>query len=80
MTLKEQKQKYVKNELEICFDDMKYINEILYNHFFKIYFANSYIPITTPSSKPIINQKFSLSLYLSNQYPPNPNKANAPKI
>ena len=33
MTLKEQKQKYVKNELESCFDDMKYINEILYNHF-----------------------------------------------
>ena len=36
MTLKEQKQKYVKNELESCFDDMKYINEILYNHFFKM--------------------------------------------
>ena len=56
-------------------------NNIHYNnHFFKIYLANSYIPITTPSSKPIINQKFSLSLYLSNQYPPNPNRANAPKI
>ena len=36
MTLKEQKQKYVENELENCFDDMKYINEILYNHFFKM--------------------------------------------
>ena len=36
MTLKEQKQKYVENELENCFDDMKYINEILSDYFFKM--------------------------------------------
>tara|TARA_R100001510_G_C7565170_1_gene143746 strand:- start:464 stop:661 length:198 start_codon:yes stop_codon:yes gene_type:complete len=36
MTLKEQKQKYVELELETCFDDTKYINEILCNHFYKM--------------------------------------------
>ena len=36
MTLKEQKQKYVKNELESCFDDMKFVNEILSQYFFKM--------------------------------------------
>ena len=36
MTLKEQKQKYVENELESCFDDMKFVNEILSQYFFKM--------------------------------------------
>ena len=36
MTLKEQKQKYVQNELESCFDDMKFVNEILSQYFFKM--------------------------------------------
>jgi len=36
MTLKEQKIKYAENELETCFDDTKFINEILYNYFFKM--------------------------------------------
>ena len=36
MTLKEQKQKYVENELESCFDDMKFIKEILSQYFFKM--------------------------------------------
>ena len=36
MTLKEQKQKYVENELESCFDDMKLVNEILSQYFFKM--------------------------------------------
>jgi hypothetical protein len=36
MTLKEQKQKYVENELESCFDDMKFVNEILSEYFFKM--------------------------------------------
>ena len=35
MTLKEQKQKYVENELETCFDDTKFVNEIIYEYFFK---------------------------------------------
>ena len=36
MTLKEQKQKFVENELESCFDDMKFVNEILSQYFFKM--------------------------------------------
>ena len=36
MTRKEQKQKYVENELESCFDDMKFVNEILSQYFFKM--------------------------------------------
>ena len=36
MTLKEQKQKYAENELESCFDDMKFVNEILSQYFFKM--------------------------------------------
>ena len=36
MTLKEQKQKYVQNELESCFDDMKFVDEILSQYFFKM--------------------------------------------
>ena len=36
MTLQEQKQKYVENELESCFDDMKFVNEILSQYFFKM--------------------------------------------
>ena len=36
MTLKEQKQKYVENELETCFDDTKFVNEILSQYFFKM--------------------------------------------
>ena len=36
MTLKEQKQKYVENEIESCFDDMKFVNEILSQYFFKM--------------------------------------------
>ena len=36
MTLKKQKQKYVENELKSCFDDMKFINEILSQYFFKM--------------------------------------------
>ena len=36
MTLKEQKQKYVENELETCFDDTKFVNEILSEYFFKM--------------------------------------------
>ena len=36
MTLKEQKQKYVENELETCFDDIKFVNEILSEYFFKM--------------------------------------------
>ena len=36
MTLKEQKQKYVENELETCFDDTKFFNEILSQYFFKM--------------------------------------------
>ena len=36
MTLKEQKQKYVETELESCCDDMKFVNEILSQYFFKM--------------------------------------------
>ena len=36
MTLKEQKQKYVENELETCFNDTKFVNEILSQYFFKM--------------------------------------------
>ena len=36
MTSLTRKKHYAENELESCFDDTKYINEILYNHFFKM--------------------------------------------
>ena len=43
-------------------------NNIHYNnHFFNIYFASSYIPTSTPKSNPIINQKVSPPIFLSNQ-------------